>query len=1032
MHIEMLREKSYRKLLQAIKAHYFERILVPVGQLQDVQGLVTREHFRTIPESGWRPLYPDTEWGGEWLSLWVKGEFTAGQALDGRTLYLRSRAGGVEQLAFVNAKPCGMFNFNDYVCEIIGAWHNAVYLGTAAPGKHWSIALECYAGHYAPNDSPFSPVEPPDFRHIYRGVDICVMDEAVKALVFDVLMLVQATTCIPEDNFLRHRARRTLDRVLRVLILDPDCCSYETWHHSVEQALLCTATMFVGNGNAIFGRLWVAGHSHMDTAWLWPTSESIRKCARTYANALSLMELDPKYRFLQSSTLHIEWMKEYYPSIFAEIKRRVEEGRYEANGGVYVECDCNLTSGELMIRQFLKGQCFTRENFGYTADCFWLPDTFGYNANMPQIMRGCGIHYFLTTKLRWSELNQFPFSSFLWRGIDGTEVLTHFPVTHGVPDLKTCMEAMQTITDRSCTDMVYYAYGMGDGGGGPTWSAQELVYRMQRLDGTPETVYSSVSDFMKELEKTKSDLPTYSGELYLELHRGTLTQMHDIKRLNRKTEFAMRDMEYFTVLSGCQAHTDADRWCKTLLKNQFHDILPGTCIASVHEQYRAEMTALLNDYKKATQQYATMLVEKTSDTITMFNTLSFDREDVQVIEANYYAAEYPSQLYMDVCGRKMLAVGEVRLPAFGANMFHISDTPLEASSAFEYDGTVLETPFAVITFSDDGFIASYVDKKSGRELRKLGGYPLNVLLIAEDIPEHWDNWDVEFDVLERLKPITGFIGREIITDGAVEFRIRSRYRFGTGSMIVQDLVAYAASARLDFHTMIQWGEKHRLLKAGFDVDVHTSMARSEIQFGYIERPTTQNNSIECAKFEVCNQKWTDVSEPDFGVAILNDCKYGISTNNCNLQLSLHRGGTHPDCSGDAGIHELTYSFFVHSEGFSAKNVVREAYCLNVPATAVEGTTDHIQPLIQIDSENIICEAVKPLESGEQGFCLRLYECEGNRAKTTISIGEVHGSVWSANMLEEADVQLPVCNGAFNLIFRPFEIKTILIKTDSRT
>ena len=529
MHIEMLREKSYRKLLQAIKAHYFERILVPVGQLQDVQGLVTREHFRTIPESGWRPLYPDTEWGGEWLSLWVKGEFTAGQALDGRTLYLRSRAGGVEQLAFVNAKPCGMFNFNDYVCEIIGAWHNAVYLGTAAPGKHWSIALECYAGHYAPNDSPFSPVEPPDFRHIYRGVDICVMDEAVKALVFDVLMLVQATTCIPEDNFLRHRARRTLDRVLRVLILDPDCCSYETWHHSVEQALLCTATMFVGNGNAIFGRLWVAGHSHMDTAWLWPTSESIRKCARTYANALSLMELDPKYRFLQSSTLHIEWMKEYYPSIFAEIKRRVEEGRYEANGGVYVECDCNLTSGELMIRQFLKGQCFTRENFGYTADCFWLPDTFGYNANMPQIMRGCGIHYFLTTKLRWSELNQFPFSSFLWRGIDGTEVLTHFPVTHGVPDLKTCMEAMQTITDRSCTDMVYYAYGMGDGGGGPTWSAQELVYHMQRLDGTPETVYSSVSDFMKELEKTKSDLPTYSGELYLELHRGIRTNKQSKK-----------------------------------------------------------------------------------------------------------------------------------------------------------------------------------------------------------------------------------------------------------------------------------------------------------------------------------------------------------------------------------------------------------------------------------------------------------------------------------------------------------------------
>lgn len=1027
MYIEPIKEKTYRKLLQSIKTRYFDRIYVPVGALRDVQGMTTENHLRSVPENGWMPLLPGTSWGGEWQTLWVKGNFTAERALDGASLYICSHVGGIEQMVFIDGKPCGIFNANKQACEMIGALHNAVPLGTACAGQSWEIALECYAGHYAPNDSPFSPIDPPDFQQIYHGVNVCVIDVPVKDLVYDILMLTQAAFCISDDNFLRHRARHALDQVLHVLVLDPDCCEYEIWHASVEQALSFTAPLFRGKGNAVFGRLGLTGHAHLDTAWLWPVSESIRKCARTYANAVSLMERYPDYRFLQSSTLHSEWMKKYYPTIFSDIKRYVKEGRYEPNGGVYVECDCNLTSGELMIRQFLKGQRFTRENFGYTADCFWLPDTFGYNANMPQIMKGCGIRYFLTTKLRWNELNVFPFSSFRWKGIDGTQVLTHFPVTHGVPDLKTCMEAMRTITDRSCTDSVFYAYGMGDGGGGPAMGSQELVRRMQGLDGVPETYYTSVSDFMKALEQKQEELPIYSGELYLELHRGTLTQMHDIKRLNRKTELALRDMEYFTVLAGQPTDDNADKWCKTLLKNQFHDILPGTCISAVNEEYRSEMTALLECYQIAAHQYARMCTDDVPGTFTLYNTLSFDRADVQTVGAAQYAAEYPSQRYSDVCGRNILAIGGMRIPAFAAAVFHMSDTPLDTSSVFQFNGTVLETPFAVITLSANGFIDSFYDKESGRELRKAGGLPLNVLLTAEDVPEHWDNWDVEYDVLEKLKPIKSITVREVITDGAVEFRLRNRYRFGEGSTIVQDMVAYAGSPRIDFHTLIHWKEKHCMLKAGFDVDVLASTARTEIQFGYAERPTTRNNSYEYAKFEVCNHKWTDVSEGNFGVAIMNDCKYGISVNNCNLRLSLHRSGTHPDGTGDAGDHEMTYSLFVHNDAFCAKNVVREAYCLNVPAVVIEGHAADTKPFLHIDRENIVCEAVKPLESGERGYCLRLYECEGNRTATKVRFSTQAKSIWSANMLEEEEAELSVANRTICLQFHPFEIKTILVR-----
>ena len=1024
MYYERLDERTFQKLEKAL--HIYEKYLYqPVGVLANAQGLTTQEHFRAVPDTGFTPLENGTPWGGEWQNLWVKGEFTVPDALDGQPLYLLSACGGREQLFFLNGEPKGLFNTKNK--DFIGGNHAAQYLGRGKAGETLRLAFECYAGHFDVDTDPYDNYDYPDiqmetFGHVYNGATICTRNEALFTLIFDLRELLGAATTLPENNFVRARARRALREITAVLPLSPRDAAPDAMREGIRRALAISRPFFTGGNSRVFGRVGIIGHSHMDTAWLWPVAETIRKCARTYANALHLMERYPTYNFIQSSALHGEWMKTYYPTIFAEMQKRVAEGRYEPNGGVYVECDCNITSGELMARQFLKGQQFTRENFNYTADSFWLPDTFGYNANIPQIMLGSEVRYFYTTKIGWNELNKFPFESFVWKGIDGSEVLTHFARTHCWPDVDDAAACVREISLKDTTDLRLLAYGYGDGGGGPTDGMIETGLRASNMEGMPELEPMTISAFMKELEAQKDALPVYHDELYLELHRGTLTQMHDVKRMNRKAEYALREMEYFNVLAGQPCHAMSDPWLKTLLKNQFHDILPGTSITPVYEVYRKEMGALLADYAAAAADYARTLTDESSG-VTLFNTLSFPRNDPAVFAAEGYAADCPSQRYTDLCGRELLAVGGLNLPGFGSRTITLCGTPANAPSPFKYDGTTLETPFATLVFDENGYIASLTDRATGRELRKPGGAPLNVLLFGEDLPLHYDNWDVERDTVKQLQPVCGFRGRTVITDGAVEIRLRSVFDIGDGTTLQQDLICYADTPRIDFHTLVDWQSPHRLLKAGFDLDVAAPTARCEIQFGAIQRPTTENTSLELAKFEVCNRNYTDVSEPGFGAALLNDCKYGVTVTDCNLRLSLHRGGTHPDVSGDCGLHEMTYSLLVHGGGYSARAVVHPAYMLNIPVVAVPGKAE-LPPFAAISAPNIICEALKPAEDGTDAFVLRLYECEGTQTVAELALSAPVARAALTNLLEDEKAALSLADGKLQLHFRPFEIKTV--------
>ncbi len=1026
MYDENMQNRVFDKLNAALRI-YEKLIYTKVGELQRTEALFTQEHLRRVPETGFAPIAPGASWGGEWQNMWLRGEFTVPASLAGRPLYAVSGCGGAEQLFFLNGVPKGIINSKNR--DFIGGGHACQYLGAPAAGETLRLAFECYAGHYDPNTDPYDDYFCPDptqgFTHTFGGVDICTRSDDVFTMIFDVRELLNAARRLPGDGFVSARAKKALLKINAVLPLFPKDASDKAVAEGVRRTLEISRPFFGGGNSRVFGRVGVTGHSHMDTAWLWPVAETVRKCARTYANALYLMEQYPAYTFIQSSALHGEWMKEYYPDIFAEMKRRVAEGRYEPNGGVYVECDCNITSGELMARQFLKGQQFTRENFGYTSDAFWLPDTFGYNANIPQIMLGSGVKYFYTTKIGWNQLNRFPFESFVWKGIDGSEVLTHFNRTHCWPDVADCAACVHDLQKKEASDLRFLAYGFGDGGGGPTPGMIETFLRSSNMEGMPEVVPMSASDFMHELEAQRDDLPVYRDELYLELHRGTLTQMHGVKRKNRKAEYALRDFEYFNVLSGSPRHEMSDVWLKTLLKNQFHDILPGTSVKPVYDVYHKELDELLHNYKTAAADYAAALTDGGAG-VTLFNTLSFAREDAAVIEAPGYARDYPSQRYTDVCGREVLAVGGVKIPGFGSAAVALVEAPSAGESPFVYDGTTLVTPFAKIVFDGDGYIASFTDLASGRELRKAGGAPLGVLLFGEDVPLYYDNWDVDSDVVENLLPVRGFGGRTVVTDGAVEIRLRSTFTLENGTSVTQDMVCYANSPRVDFHMLADWNSPHRLLKIGFDLDIAAAHAKSEIQFGAVDRPTTRNNSLEVAKFEVCNRNYTDVSEPGFGAAVLNDCKYGVTVYGCDLRLSLHRGGTHPDPTGDRGLHEMTCALLPHAGAFSAASVTQPAYELNVPHFAVRGKAE-TAPFLHIGAPNIIAEAVKPAEDGSDAFVLRLYECEGTKTAAEVRFGTPVSGVELTDLLEDPLERVPLADGTVRLTFRPFEIKTLVCR-----
>ncbi len=1001
-----------RRFEDHLKPLLFEK----VGELDCFMRLNDAPCYGRISDDGFVPVKKGDKWGGAGKYCLFDGAYAVPDELDGRALYVMPHIGFREALFFVDCAAKGLFS-GDHYCALL--------TGGARAGQTFKITIEGYAGHRIPGCGPLEGRGDDKFEYSFDGVDICVKNDLVFEFYFDLRTLNELAFCLDKKSFRYADVVNCLVAIHKTVLYSYEDTDPETFYACLRRALPMMKKILAVPNSPTVPLCGLVGHSHMDTAWLWHVGETINKCARTYSEALSLMDQYPEYRFVQSSALHCEFMRQYYPELFERMKKAVASGRYEPNGAVWVECDCNITSGEAMVRQFLWGQLFTRKYFNYTSDCFWLPDTFGYSAAIPQIMKGCRVKYFLTTKIAWNDTNPFPYDTFIWEGIDGSRVFAHFNKTHIHPDAENLITfADRDVKQKAVAKTRLISYGFGDGGGGPEFAMLEESRRCEDCDGVPRSRHMSVSEFMNRLESETNDPNVYRGELYLELHRGTLTNQHTIKRNNRKSELALRDLEFAIVSRALTSRTNASDeltaplW-RTLLLNQFHDILPGTAIHRAHAESRAQTGELLKSAAVSLQK----TLECGGEGFSLVNTLSFDRSDAAFLELPAgFVVDAPcrQQAYTDLDGKKKTVVCGLTVPAFGSVSLSLVKGKPSGASAFRLSGSVLETPFAFVTFAKDGTIESFVRKADGRELRAGDGLPLNSLIMAEDVPDYWDNWNIDADLMMKFAPCGTLVSRELISDGPCCYIIRSKYSISKRSSVTQDMIFFADSEEVRFDTVIDWQDDHRFLKAAFDTSVRADYARHEIQYGHVCRPTDKNTSLEQARFEVVNHRFTDLSETRSGVALLNDCKYGISVDGGSMRLSLHKGGNRPDDEGDHdGVHRCVYSFLPHSGSFGAENVVRPAYELNSPVIKAAGEVKLTTP-VSVDAPNVIVEAVKPCEDGSGAFVARMYECEGSYTRARLSFPDFLNVV-PTNMLEEPLGGEESFDGEVE--FGPFEIKT---------
>ncbi|NLP49027.1 MAG: alpha-mannosidase [Clostridiales bacterium] len=1030
----MLTEKQIERMLMKVKR--FELTLEPlifekVGQI-DCEAYCTYESLYEIPddslfekvEKGWR-------WGGESMYCWFKSSFTVPENLAGKDLFVRPHIEGYEAMLWVDGKPCGTFankivftGHGNHYCDLLDQGVEA--------GKSYDIVLEYYAGHSYKGCMPLEEEPLLDYDFSYNGIDICEKNHEIQEFYFDLVTLNQMVEFLPKESFKRAEVINALYDMHNILYYSIDNVEPDIFMKALREAQPLMKSVLEKKNSQTAPFAAVIGHSHMDTAWLWHVGETIKKCARTYSNQLSLMKQYPEYKFIQSSSCHSNMVLEHYPELFERIKEQVAAGRYEPNGAVWVECDCNVTGAESMVRQFLWGQNFTRKHFNYTSDCFWLPDTFGYSAAIPQIMKGCGVDYFLTTKIGWNDTNAFPYDSFYWQGLDGSKVFTHFNTTHCPPDAKTLYSQVKdgyggNLRQTTVTNKRICSYGYGDGGGGPQFEMIELAKRCEDLEGVVKAKHMTVSDAVRLIEETAVNPNTFSGELYLELHRGTLTNQHEIKRNNRKAEIGLRDLEFFIVNDAVSKKEEAksDKTSPlyaTVLMNQFHDILPGTCIPRAHK----EAIEQNNEVIEKAAAYIEEIAANDADCISLTNTLSFDRRDPVFIKCEpglVVEGDYPQQAYTNLYGENILIVSGLEIPAFSSLSLKLVEGKTDQTSPFNYEGKSLSTPFYDVEFDDRFFMKSFVDKAARRELCG-GRYPLNSFLMAEDVPSAWDGWDLDADIESKFYETAELISSELVSQGRLALILRNEYKISEKSKIRQDVIFFADDRQVRFDTEMDWQDDHRFLKTAFDTSIMQDFARCEVQFGYVKRPTTRNNSLEKAKFEVLNHKYTDISEARYGVALLNDCKYALSIEGGAMRLSLHKGGTRPDFTGDKGLHRCVYSFLPHMGGFGVENVIRPAYELNMPSFVSKGNYE-VKPLLSIDADNIIVESIKPCEDNQKAFIARLYDAEGAHTHAAIELFDEACGFEITNMLEECIEEVKDLKN-ISLEFRPFEIKTVKI------
>jgi alpha-mannosidase len=786
-------------------------------------------------------------------------------------------------------------------------------------------------------------------------------------------------------------------------VLDPEDPS--TW---AEAQKILAALLAVKNAS-VAHELSAIGHAHIDTAWLWPIEETRRKCQRSFANVLALMDAYPEFKFACSQAAQYVMMADGDPDLFARIKAKVASGQWIPIGGSWVEPDCNLPSGESIARQFLYGQRYFEKTFGARSRIFWNPDVFGYAGQLPQLMREAGMDRFLTQKLSWNRFTTPPHHSFFWRGIDGSEVLTHFPPADDYNGMAT-MEQMRyhaaNYKDADRSTEAIYLFGYGDGGGGPDAIMVESLRRAKDLLGVPRSETRDPNAFFDRLERDAEKFTTVEGELYFEYHRGTYTSQAEVKRLNRLIEGRLQDLDYLSatsMLAGKPAPSRAEvegLW-RVLLTNQFHDILPGSSISEVYERTRKELGELAAEIDARCKSLLAGL-----------------------------SLSGPSSHPLNTTG---VARSEITKGADG-NLHHVIAAPFSAGRVedtkeivrlIESGGEIrLENGRISAALAKDGSLRSLVHHAIGREVLADAA---NRFALFDDRPTQYEAWDIDPFALETGRATSGADRHTIVSNGPLRAEVRFEHRIGAKSRLVQTIRLDAATDHLEFDTEIDWRERRTLLKAIFPLAVKAPRATYETMCGAVERPTHASTDADLAQFEVPGHRWADLSEPDFGVSLLTDSRYGYATFDNVMSLSLLRGTMSPDATADLGKHSFRYALYPHAADWRRGGTVAQALRFNRPLLWAAAPAAILErPLASAEPAHVVIDTIKPAEDGN-GWVVRLYESHGSATNAKLGFGVPVKAVHRSNTLEDRLVPEAVKNGACELELRPFQIVTLRVE-----
>ena len=1025
------------KWIELLKADFYR----PVGEIALV-GFETDEKL-SAREAGTRPfgtIEPERGYARPFAYLWVKGQIVIPEACKQKRVAMQLDF-GAEATLYINGKAFGTYRTVEGASEVRQAHHftvDNVLTRSAAAGESYELLAEIYCmprlrdGNYHAT-GPIRPESREGFTdhdnriHIGRP-SFGIWEEEAYQLYLDASVLLSLLRTLPEKSLRAQKIARALKRFTVTVDFEQDREERLRSYRCARELLRDCLNARNGDSAPLF---YAIGNSHLDLAWLWRLSETERKTLRTFAAQLRHMEEYPEYKFIQSQPAAYEMCRRNDPELFEKIRQAVKKGSWIAEGAMWVEPDMNLPSGESLIRQILYGKRFFKEEFGVDSVMLWLPDTFGYNASLPQILSGCGIKYMVTAKILWNYNGHAPFREqlFVWKGNDGSEVTVFIPQTYVCgTDPQSVSHLWDERAQVEDMDAYMLPFGYGDGGGGPCRDDIEMLRREADLEGMPRIVFASPLKFFEDNVKKDAPLHIYAKELYFAAHQGTYTGGAEVKRANRKLEMLFKKAELLGTIALVRGKSTFDYdgfdalW-KSMLLHQFHDILPGSSIAEVYEDTRKAHGEIRESLNDCIRRFTGSL--SASDGFAVYNSAGWDRSEVVELPQAYASGVRDIQgniLPLSRNGGRVYAL--VRVPASGwmelvpcTGKGETGQARLKAEGA----GYRMENEFLSALIDKDGTIRSLVLRESGHEL---ASGAMNTFRLYKDVPHWFDAWDIHESYKSmQTEPGPTVCEAEICEGLRVSLKIKKR--IGKASVLEQRISLDAGSRLLRFDTRVDWQETHRLLKVSFPINIKAHNMINDIQYGYVEHPLIPSDADEKNKFEVCNHRYSALADGSRGAALINDCKYGISAEGSELSLSLLRASMAPQIDMDKGTQVFSYALLLWEGSFAESDASRKAYEFNAPLETGKGSGTY--SAFAVDADNIIIDAVKPASDRSGEVIVRVYESQARPTSVTLRTGMAPQKAWLCDMLENRKEEMEIKQGAIVFDIGVFEVKTLRLK-----